>query len=295
MSRLNVALLQMVPFGIDQEANRAKGMAFCRQARGMGADIALFPEMWNVGYSLLEISRMGEREGWHTQAVCRDGAFVTGFRELARELDMAIAITYLERWDGPPRNTVSLIDRHGEIVLTYAKVHTCDFNLEAALTPGDDFYVGVLDTARGHVKVGAMICYDREFPESARILMLKGAEIILTPNACGIERNRIAQLRTRAYENMVGVAMANYAAPKCNGHSIAFDGMAFGEDGASRDMLLVEAGEAEGIYMASFDLDGLRAYRSREIWGNAFRRPRCYTELTSSRVEPPFIRAEARR
>jgi len=61
-----------------------------------------------------------------------------------------------------------------------------------------------------------MICYDREFPESARILMLKGAEIILTPNCCELEQSRLGQFRTRAFENMVGVAMANYAAPQDN-------------------------------------------------------------------------------
>src|SRR4051794_38026705 len=58
-----------------------------------------------------------------------------------------------------------------------------------------------------------MICYDREFPESARVLMLGGAELILTPNACGLDADRLGQFRARAYENMVGVAMANYATP----------------------------------------------------------------------------------
>src|SRR5262245_58338923 len=62
---------------------------------------------------------------------------------------------------------------------------------EWTLTPGDDFYVCTLDTEQGELKVGAMICYDREFPESARILMLKGAELILTPNACDMEINRL--------------------------------------------------------------------------------------------------------
>ena len=56
-------------------------------------------------------------------------------------------------------------------------MHTCDFGAERALTPGEDFRVAELDTACGRVKVGAMICYDREFPESARILMLRGAEL----------------------------------------------------------------------------------------------------------------------
>ena len=54
------------------------------------------------------------------------------------------------------------------------KVHTCDFGDEKHLTPGDNFYVADLDTAAGNIKIGAMICYDREHPESARILMLKG-------------------------------------------------------------------------------------------------------------------------
>jgi len=105
-------------------------------------------------------------------AVAADGSFVGHFRALSRELGMAIALTYLERWTGAPRNSVSVIDRWGEIALTYAKVHTCDFGMEAACTPGDGFPVATLDTAAGPVRVGAMICYDREFPESARILML---------------------------------------------------------------------------------------------------------------------------
>ena len=70
---------------------------------------------------------------------------------------MAIAITYLEEWPAAPRNSVSLIDRHGDLVFTYAKVHTCDFDVpEAATTPGDDFYVGALDSAVGPVQIGAM-------------------------------------------------------------------------------------------------------------------------------------------
>lgn len=218
------------------------------------------------------------------------------FRELAKELNMAIALTYLERWEGAPRDSVSLIDRHGEIVMTYAKVHTCDFSDEAACTPGDGFYVCSLDTAKGDVRVGAMICYDREFPESARILMLKGAELILTPNACTLDDPRIGQFKARAFENMVGVAMANYPAPKNNGHSIAFDAVVYEEvDGVARDTLIVEAGEEEGVYIADFDIDAIRAYRERETWGNAFRKPRVYGLLTSQHVEEPFIRESARR
>jgi predicted amidohydrolase len=263
----------------------------------MGADIALFPEMWNIGYSFFEPSQQGAREIWEAQAISQNDDFVMFFRELARGLKMAIALTYLELWPGAPRNSVSIIDRHGEIAMTYAKVHTCDFDptSEANCTPGDDFYVCALDTNEGDVKIGAMICYDREFPESARILMLKGAELILTPNACTLGMHRIGQFRARAYENMVGVAMTNYAAPQNNGHSVAFDGVAFDENGNAVNDLIVEAGEREGIYIAEFDLDRIRTYRERETWGNAFRKPRCYGSLTSLKVEEPFIRKSARR
>jgi len=303
---LHIALLQMVSHGNDQEANLAKGDAFCRRAREMGADIALFPEMWHIGYTLYpgypndfdEIGAeppevLAARARWQAQAVGPDDPFVLHFRRLAIELGMAIAITYLEKWPGAPRNTVSLIDRRGHIVLTYAKVHTCDFSLEWACTPGEDFSVCTLETDKGPVQVGVMICYDREFPESARILMLKGAEIILVPNACEMEQNRLTSLRTRAYENMVGVALANYAAPQDNGHSVAYDGIAFA-NGKARDMLVVEAGDQEGIYLAPFALERLRDYRARETWGNAFRRPHRYGLLTSLEVNPPFVRRNAR-
>lgn len=275
--------------------NLTKGDEFCRRASLMGAHIALFPEMWNIGYTFFDPSQPNAREAWKAQAVDRDSRFVMHFRNLAKELHMAIAITYLEQWEGAPRNSVSIVNRHGEMLMTYAKVHTCDFDIESALTPGDNFYVCALDIGEAEVKIGAMICYDREFPESARILMLKGAEIILTPNACTLEKNRIEQFRTRAYENMLGVAMANYASPKNNGHSIAFDGVAFYENEYGPDTLVIEAGEREGIYLAEFDMDKIRAYRKKEVWGNAFRKPGLYGLLISQNVEEPFIRKEARR
>jgi len=295
MSLIRVALLQMAAGGSDQDANEAKGAAYCRRASDMGADIALFPEMWNIGHTPCPPDEEG-RNRWQAQAIAPDDGFIAHFKELAKELRMAIALTYLERWDGAPRNSVSIIDRHGEILMTYAKVHTCDFSMEAACTPGDDFCVCTLDTDKGDVKIGAMICFDREFPESARVLMLKGAELILTPNACTLDDGRIGQFRARAFENMTGVAMANYAAPQHNGRSIAFDAVSFDEiDGEARDTLIIEAGEGEGVYLAAFDLDKLRAYREHESWGNAFRKPRSYGILSSPDVEPPFVRKSARR
>ena len=210
---------------------------------------------------------------------------------------MSIGITLLEQFGDHPRNTLVLFDRFGERKLTYAKVHTCDFDVERYLTPGEDFYVTDLDTARGPVRVGAMICYDREFPESARLLMLRGAELILTPNACPMEINRLSQLRARAFENMLAVATCNYPAsvPDCNGGSSVFDGVAYlPEAEGSRDTCLLQAGGEEGVYTAELDLDMLRAYRESEVHGNAYRHPKKYGLLTDTRIDKPFIRADYR-
>ncbi len=292
MSFFRVALLQMAP-GQSQAENLEKGVQWCRCAKTMGADLALFPEMWNCGYCFPQDPVLLRHA-----AVSRDGTFFRTFQALARELDMAIAVTYLEQYDPAPRNTVTVFDRFGRESLTYAKVHTCDFGDERCLTPGDQFYTANLDTAGGPVRVGAMICYDREFPESARILMLQGAEILLVPNACPMEINRLSQLRARAFENMAGIATANYAfgQPDCNGHSSAFDGIAYDDaHPASRDTLLVEAGEGEGIYLAPFPMDALRAYRQKEVHGNAYRRPDRYLPLVEDCFDPPFRRPDRRK
>lgn len=292
MDGLKIALLQLMP-GKNIEYNLKKGAEYCARAKEMGADIALFPEMWSVGYYIPEDIEELER-----LSVPADGEFVSEFGRLAATLDMAIGITFLEKYDKAPRNTLCLFDRFGNKALTYAKVHTCDFGDERRLTPGDDFCVAELDVGRGTVKIGAMICYDREFPESARILMLKGAEVILVPNACPMEINRLSQLRARAFENMVGIATVNYpyGQPDCNGHSSAFDGIAYREDEpGSRDTLVIEAGEREGIYIADFPIGELREYRKCEVHGNAYRRPEKYAMLISEDIREPFVRDDRRR
>lgn len=293
MKRLKIALLQLTPCG-SLDNNLEKGIQSCRQAKKMEADIALFPEMWSCGY---DIYARPVHE-WMEDAVSADSSFVDSFRYLAEELGMAIGITLLEKYKDGARNTLILFDRHGGKKLTYAKVHTCDFSVERNLTPGEAFYVTDLDTAQGIVKVGAMICYDREFPESARILMLQGAELILVPNACPMEINRLSQLRARAYENMLAVATCNYPenVPDCNGGSTVFDGVAYLPDEAgSRDMCILEADGREGIYIAELDLKQLRDYRKSEVHGNAYRHPQKYGILTDAKVDEPFIREDYRR
>ena len=101
--QLTVALLQMMSCGNDQSANLSKGETFCRRARDMGADIALFPEMWNIGYTsylpkeqdVCDLWRAPERwkngaistdpalqsarEQWQTQAISQDDHFITHY------------------------------------------------------------------------------------------------------------------------------------------------------------------------------------------------------------------------
>lgn len=290
---MKIALLQISPLG-DTQKNLEKGVEACRQAKELGADIALFPEMWSNGYDIYN----RPFEQWQNDAVDAYGDFVCAFEGLARELDMAIGITFLEKTSHAPRNSLTLFDRHGKRLFTYAKVHTCDFGAERDLTAGDEFFVAELDTRQGIVKVGAMICYDREFPESARILMLKGAEVILVPNACPMEINRLSQLRGRAYENMTAIATCNYpdTVPDCNGGSSAFDGVAYlPELEGSRDTCLLLADGKEGVYLVDIDMKMLREYREAEVHGNAFRRPELYKKLLEQEVEYPFVREEKRK
>lgn len=279
MSKLTIALLQISPCSSLKE-NLSKGINACLAAKLGGADIALFPQMYSNGYDIYD----RKFDDWKQEAITLNDDFVLTFQELSKQLNMAIGLTLLEKisYSQYPQNTLVLFDRKGRRVLTYAKVHTCDFDVERYLSSGEDFYVCDLDTDCGTVKVGAMICYDREFPESARILMLKGAELILVPNACPMEINRISQLRARAFENMLAVATCNYPinVPDCNGHSTIFDGVVYKKnENESRDTCILQAPESEGIYLASLDLDELREYRNNEIHGNAYRKPDKYQLL----------------
>lgn len=292
MNEIKIALLQIM-LGDSIDENIRIGIRACKKAKNEGADIVLFPEMWSNGYKIVN-----NIEELKKNAISLDSAYIKTFQTLAQELNLAIAITLLEKYEPLPRNTIILFDRFGKQILTYAKVHTCDFDLEKNLTPGDDFYVANLNTEKGSLKIGAMICYDREFPESARILMLKGAEIIIVPNACPMEINRLSQLRARAFENMVGIATCNYPKgyPDCNGHSSAFDGVAYLPfDDKSRDTCILEAGLEEGIYYATFSLDMMRDYRKNEVHGNAYRHPSKYHLIIDEQINEPFIRKDYRK
>ncbi len=282
---LRIALIQSIP-ELDQTVNLEMGERYCRRAKAMGADIAVFPEMYSLGYfTKVDFDNPKAVSKWKEMALSTESPFVMHFQKLAKDLDMAIVITYLEDRQGRLRNTATLFDRNGKNVITYSKVHTCAFfPMEGSIEPGDDFYVAELDTRLGPVKTGIMICYDREFPESARILMLKGAELILTPNACGLDSLRISQFQVRAWENCLVTAMANYAAKQGNGRSCAYNA-----DG--KEIMIADSNE--GVFTADIDIEKVRQIRKRTVWSNAWRRPKKYKDLISTDVAEPFLREDA--
>ena len=274
-----VALLQARSRPGEVAANVQAVLSAMRRAAAGGAQLVLLPEAFLTGYQL-PLPPCGALE-------LGGPAFETLRAEAAR-LGVALVATAFTQGPRGVRNTAVLYDEAGRQALAYHKVHTCAFSHESCLEPGEAFYTGV---AQG-VRLGVMICYDREYPESARLLMLQGAEIILVPNDCGSMRHRLNALSTRAYENMVGVAMANPPGPEA-GCSCAFSPIVWDEEGRDQDNLLLKAPEQEeGLYYARFDLDALRAWRASEMMGNTFRRPAAYAPLLERRIEPPFLRAE---
>lgn len=295
MSAMKIALVQKRAVPNHPKRNSELAVRYIREASCLGADLVLFPEMWSNGYAPpfdgafddpTDPAFEKERKEWLENAVTIESGYVTAVKDAAAEYKIGVCATFLSKTEDKFQNTAIVIDRSGKILLNYAKVHTCDFSLEKLLQHGSEFRVCDFEG----VQIGVMICYDREFPESARVLMLKGAEIILVPNACDMNPLRINQLSTRAFENMVGVAMANYPG-KGWGGSCAFSPVVFDENGNCLDNVIIKADDVlEDILIAEFDMDRMRAYRERETWGNAYRKPEAYTDLVRFEVKAPFIR-----
>lgn len=242
-----------------------------------GADILLLPECFITGYKLPIENK---------DALTDDNEFIDALCLAAQRLHIGVVATTFTQGEEKPRNSAFVIDKTGKILLKYSKVHTCDFSDESCLESGDEFKVCDFHG----IKIGIMICYDREYPESARVLMLKGAEIILIPNDCGSMKPRVQALSTRAYENMVGIAMANPNGENC-GNSCAFSPICWDSQEICVDNTLFLADEmTEGLYYADFDMEKLRFYREHEMLGNTFRKVKTYGDLLSSSIDYPFIR-----
>ena len=270
-----VAVLQMRSVDREYESNIKTIIKYMSDAKQNGADILLLPECFITGYDLTidNASAITEND---LAPLC----------ENAKELNIGLVATALTQGKSNPQNSAFVISKDGKNLMKYAKVHTCDFADEKVLESGTEFKVCDFDG----VKIGIMICYDREYPESARVLMLKGAEIILVPNDCGSMRPRLQALSTRAYENMCGVAMANPNGENA-GNSCAYSPICWDRNGECVDnTLLLADAETEGLFYADFDMDAIRAYREREMMGNTFRKVKAYAQLLDDEIQYPFDR-----
>ncbi|TDC79215.1 carbon-nitrogen hydrolase family protein [Streptomyces hainanensis] len=284
---MRIALVQWRAAEAAPEENLRRGLAACERAAELGADLVVFPELWQTGYAPCPEDAAGAR-AWADLAVEDTGPWLSGFKEAAARLGIAVVTTYLRAERTGVSDAAAVIDRTGTLVWVYRKVHVCDFSWERVLTPGETLRAVTLDTAEGPVRLGVMICFDREFPEAARVLALDDAELIVCPNASFLCDDRLAQIRTRALENAAAVAVANYPLPTVNGRSCVFDGRAV-ERARPRDHRLALAGTHQELVTADLDLTALRAYRARTIWGGAHRRPSAYHALTVPRTRPPAV------
>lgn len=248
-----------------------------KQAAANDADMLLLPECFLTGYDL---------SIRNNEAMSDNDNCIIKLCNIANEIGIGLVATALTKGNINPQNSAFVIDKSGKIIMKYSKVHTCVFADEKVLEAGNEFKVCNYDG----VKVGVMICYDREYPESARVLMLKGAEIILVPNDCGSMKPRVQALSTRAYENMCGVAMANPNGFNA-GNSCAFSPVCWDQNGMCVDnTLLLADDKTAGLFYADFDMEKIRNYREREMIGNTFRKVKAYSELLNNTVEYPFIR-----
>jgi predicted amidohydrolase len=217
------------------------------EAAARGADLLLFPEMSLHGYSI-------GAEAIRAAATPRTGPLLAAVREIAARSRIALCVGYaeLDPATGSIFNAAALVDANGTLVHHYRKCHLYGAYELSVFTAGggDELAVGVLQPVRAGARpltVGLMVCMDCEYPEPARVLALQGAQLILIPTALGVgpvaRMTPDAVVPTRALENHVHVAYANYNGPAiAAGYEAAYCGRSaiFGPDG-------VELGRAPGM------------------------------------------------
>lgn len=235
------------------EQNRRRAAALLRQAAAGGAKLALLPELWPSGFALENLSKTAEN--------LREGS-VNLLRQLARDLDLFIVGGSLaEKRDGRHYNTCVAVGRDGEIEAKYRKTHLAPQGVceDKYFSRGDEWTL----CQCGDLSIGLLICYDIFFPEFARNLCLRGAQLLTVPawadTAKDIERFHILA-KARALENNCFVAIANCAAEQgVAGHSLIV---------SPRGQVLAEAGEEAGVLFAELDVDALNQHQERHQYLN---------------------------
>ena len=284
MRELTVAAIQM-QMADDVSVNVATAERLVREAAGRGARLILIPELFEGLYFCTDqlaehMSRARPLEGHPT---------IAHFAAIARELRVVLPVSFFERANNAAFNSVAMIDADGSVLGVYRKSHIPDgpgYSEKYYFNPGDTGFC-VWDTAVGRVGLG--ICWDQWFPECARVLALRGAEIILYPTAIGSEphdstwdssRHWQRVMQGHAGANLVPVVAANrFGVEKGQQHQLTFYGTSFiaGPTGE----IVTEAGrDDETVLTATFDLDAVAELR--HSWG-VFRdrRPELYRPLWS--------------
>lgn len=237
---MKLALLQMEVLEKNKAGNVEKACHLLKQAAPQ-ADIAVLPEIWTTGYSLGHLSK---------EAEYLNGPVIEEIRRIAAAKSCAVVAGSipLRKGDGNVYNTTVVIDKNGEIVFCYSKLHLFSmFNEQRFFKPGSDFSAYELEG----VTCASTICYDLRFPELYRHMAMQGAKIIFVPAEWPKIRGAIWDLflRARALENhtfIVGVNCAGkFHDQKFYGHSSVID--PFGK-------VLAVGGEEEEIIYCDIDL-----------------------------------------
>jgi N-carbamoylputrescine amidase len=282
MTEITVAAIQL-SFGEDIDANIAKVEARVREAAGKGAQVILPPELFEGPY----FCRV-EDEGLFANAKpTAEHKAVLAMQALAAELKVTIPTSFFEA-DGPHHyNSLAMIGPDGKVQGVYRKSHIPDgpgYEEKFYFRPGNTgFKVWDGPPSAPAAKLGVGVCWDQWYPETARAMMLMGAQVLFYPTAIGSEPHDdsldTARLWRRAMvghavSNVVPVVAANRVGTE---HGQTFYGTSFITD--ERGDVLAELGrEDEGAIVATLDLD--RVKRHRAAFGFfRDRRPELYGRL----------------
>lgn len=197
--------LSLTPEAWNKQANFDKLQKYARQAAAKGAQVISTPEGFLEGYVGNEKRTPGlDREGYTARAGEEiDGPLLNRIAGLARELKVYLLIGFAERRGGKMFNSAVIFSPDGAVASRYSKSHTAadePFN-----TKGTEFPIA--NTAFG--RWGTLICFDRQLPETSRILALKGAQFLLVPSWGGYGEMNDIMMRVRAYENGVWLAFVH--------------------------------------------------------------------------------------
>ena len=270
---VHVAAVQMMPATGDPQANIARATQLARAAaRDHGAELIIFPECTLTGYAPPpQDEQQLERDRQLAETV--PGPSVNHFAKLAGELGVYIIWGLHERDADGYYNTAVLLSPEGKVIGKYRKVHINKYESRKGFTNGNRFQVWPCVINGIPFNLGLMICYDREVPEAARCLTLLGADIIAVPQATSCTCDKPIhrdQLRVRAFENEVYIAMANWAGPRFKGHSMTIE---------PTGNVVELGGREEQILLTAFDMSGLREYRAQGIYGRHHRQVNTYGPL----------------